>query len=96
MCGGAVARWPEKIVQAPGAPYRVTVNLGSKKWKWALNALPVISQIIHQCVKVDGFLIGEDALEVDGIEFLSALPLTRSLVELIRDRRNLAYQPHAP
>jgi len=69
--------------------YRVTVDLAPMERKWHMHAPPAIGSLVARCEIVNGFLIGQDTLEVDGIENLSALRLTDNSVELIRDRRNL-------
>ncbi len=88
----AAAKWPELIAQEQRDSYRVTVDLSPMERKWQLSALPWIGGLLAECVMADGFLIGEDTLEVDGLDVLAALHLTKKLVELIQDRRTLAYR----
>jgi len=88
----AADTWPEVIAQGWRDSYRVTVDLAPMESKWHLNALPETGRLVAQCEIVNGFLIGIDTLEVDGVELLVAMHLTENLVELIRDRRNLTYQ----
>ncbi len=88
----AAAKWPEVIAQGWRDSYRVTVDLAPMERQWHLHALPALGRLLAQCEMVNGFLIGSDTLEVEGVELFSAMSLTNSLVELIRDRRNLNYQ----
>jgi len=83
----AAAKWPEVIAQGWRDSYRVTVDLAPMERQWHLHALPALGRLLAQCEMVNGFLIGVDTLEIDGVDDQAMLILIRELVELVRDKR---------